>query len=888
MAIVAADLVARITTVGGAAAAGEMSAFGGAVSGAGAKSLAASAAVGILGVGILGIGVGAVAAASQFEFSMQTIRAKIDNIGNGAKMTASEFNQMSQKALQLGRDTIFGANDAALGMLGLVKAGMNVKDIVGGGIAAVLNLAGAVDANIPRTANIIATAMNQFHTQGLTAAKAADVLTVATLKSGKSLDEFGGGLSYAGNIAATLGMSFAETAGTVAYLTRNIGDASRAGTGLRTSLNHLINPTKEAGQWMAANNIHMQDAQGHFVGMANLADQLKGATAGLSDVEKARVAGMLGGQRGQAVLIQLMRDGGDAIRTYTQEVDKNGVAQDIMNKKMDSLTGALHQLHGSIQTVLVIMGMALMPVVRVLTDTVTKLVNAFVDLPAPVQRVATYVLMAAGAVLTLVGGGAMMVTIFGAGMGTMLAALGTALGAVALPLLALAAAVTVFVLAWRNDWFGIQEKVASGLAALGPAIDAAGSAARRAADSVGEKGLVGSLKSVDWSGVAASWARGAADMVNGMVRGLHANWPQIQSTIFSLMRNFGSYFAEGITFMVLLGPRLIIALVKGLIDHWREIPDFLLKAFVELPAIILVGVATAFAGLGLGIIEGVAKGIDDSFPGLKTKLHDWFQQLIDLAKSLLGISSPSTVFLQIGVDMITGMANGLAAAWSAVTTAITDAIAWIVAQFADAGTWLVSAGTALLTGLRAGLTSEWTNVVGQLQGIPQGAVDAVGDLSQTLVNAGSALMDGLGAGIAAGWEKVKGFLGGLNPAQYKGPPERDRTMLIDAGRLIMGGLGDGLDAGWGAVARQLSGYRVDVAAGAGGFALAGAGGGGGSSSSSSSVVPVAAPPSRRDSPVINVFALAAPDLQRLMQAAQDGADLAHHLATEMSAQGFGG
>jgi hypothetical protein len=99
-----------------------------------------------------------------------------------------------------------------------------------------------------------------------------------------------------------------------------------------------------------------------------------------------------------------------------------------------------------------------------------------------------------------------------------------------------------------------------------------------------------------------------------------------------------------------------------------------------------------------------------------------------------------------------------------------------------------------------------------LAGIPGRALGAVPSMVGTLTQAGRDLMNGLWNGMKEIWGNITNWLGGLNPANYKGPPERDRRMLVNAGQLIMGGLGVGLAQGWHDVSRQLSSYSPSVAA----------------------------------------------------------------------------
>lgn len=461
MATIVADLAAYVSVQGVAAATAELSVFNSEINQTTTASRGASAGAAALGLAAALGFKHAISDAADFQFVMQSIRAKIDNIGDGVKLTNAQYDAMSAKALQLGRDTIFGATDAANAMYALVRAGVPVKTIIDDATQAALDLAGAVDASVPDAARVLGVTINQFADQGIKAGHIADILSVAGLKSGASFTEFGTGLNYAGKQLDLLGDPLAEVAATVSYLTQRLGNASIAGTGLRTSIAHIVNPSKEAAAWLEANNIQLKDAQGNFIGTAALADELKAATQGLSSTEKARIANMLAGQRGQQVVMQMMQDGGDVIRKYTAEVDKNGTALSIMQEKMDSLRGALHQLSGSINSMFVIMGSALLPVVQLLAKALTALVNVFVSLDPALQRIVSIGLAIGGLLAIIQGFDAAAMILFGAHGSAILGGFASALEGLLGPLTLVIGAASLFYAAWSLNVMGLRDDLTS-------------------------------------------------------------------------------------------------------------------------------------------------------------------------------------------------------------------------------------------------------------------------------------------------------------------------------------------------------------------------------------------------------------------------------------------
>lgn len=63
--------------------------------------------------------------------------------------------------------------------------------------------------------------------------------------------------------------------------------------------------------------------------------------------------------------------------------------------------------------------------------------------------------------------------------------------------------------------------------------------------------------------------------------------------------------------------------------------------------------------LGKQIVRGIKAGIELEWQLLKTALAALFHKAVDVVKDVLGIKSPSSVFHDIGVNMIKGMVNGV-------------------------------------------------------------------------------------------------------------------------------------------------------------------------------------------------------------------------------------
>lgn len=86
-------------------------------------------------------------------------------------------------------------------------------------------------------------------------------------------------------------------------------------------------------------------------------------------------------------------------------------------------------------------------------------------------------------------------------------------------------------------------------------------------------------------------------------------------------------------------------------DFFKNLPAKLLELIKDLPA--------KFLEVGKNIIDGLWNGIKQKWEDLKKGVSDVFNGVVDWAKGILGISSPSRVFIEIGKDTIEGFNEGI-------------------------------------------------------------------------------------------------------------------------------------------------------------------------------------------------------------------------------------
>lgn len=182
---------------------------------------------GALTAGLAGLSTIAFPFAKLAEFD-DAIRAT----GAVTMATAAELRSMELAAKELGRTTSFTAVDVANLMTELGRAGFRPTQI-NEMTDAVLNLSRATGTEAPLAAGIMAASIRQFGLEATDATRIANVLTVAANSTFNTVEQLGESLSYAGPVAADLGMSLEDTVAILGTL-GNVGiQGSNAGTAIR-------------------------------------------------------------------------------------------------------------------------------------------------------------------------------------------------------------------------------------------------------------------------------------------------------------------------------------------------------------------------------------------------------------------------------------------------------------------------------------------------------------------------------------------------------------------------------------------------------------------------------------------------------------------------------
>lgn len=222
------------------------------------------------------------------------------------------------------------------------------------------------------------------------------------------------------------------------------------------------------------------------------------------------------------------------------------------------------------------------------------------------------------------------------------------------------------------------------------------------------------------------------NLANGIVAGI----PDMVSQLPKIIKSITTTLSDNFPKIIRAGFDLLIKLANGILS---AIPD-LISVLPQVVAAILSGFSSAVSGvfeIGKNIVMGLWDGIKSMGSWIAEKIGDFLGGIVDGAKDLLGIHSPSRVFADIGKNMALGLGDGWEDSFGRVRDGITRGLDFGAASvdFASSGLGVSSAGiiNSMAAGADAGLSDGLTvNLT-----LPDGTKFATWQLPY-LIKAGSA------------------------------------------------------------------------------------------------------------------------------------------------------
>lgn len=305
----------------------------------------------------------------QFDSSMSQVAAV-----SGA--TGKEYDQLRDKAKEMGANTKFSASEAADAFNYMAMAGWKTEDMLGG-IEGVLNLAAASGSDLATTSDIVTDALTAMGYSAEDAGRLADVMAAASSNANTNVEMMGQTFKYAAPVVGALGYSMEDTAVAIGLMANAGIKAEQAGTSLRSIMSRLSAPPKECATAMDELGISLTDSEGNMKSLDEVMMDLRGAFDGLSETEQTAMAKHIAGQEAMSGLLAIVNAAPADFDKLTDAVaNSEGAAEKMAKTMQDNLGGDLTTLGSKLEGTQIAIYEKFEPALRSGVDVLSKLLDA--------------------------------------------------------------------------------------------------------------------------------------------------------------------------------------------------------------------------------------------------------------------------------------------------------------------------------------------------------------------------------------------------------------------------------------------------------------------------------------------------------------------------------
>lgn len=738
------------------------------------------------------LGIDAVKLGKEFDASMSSVYSLMSSANDGAGLTAEQMATLRDRALEMGANTQFSAQEASEAMGYMALAGWDTEQVYNA-LPDVLNLAAAAGMGLGEASDIVTDYMSAFSNSGLTAAEMSDRLAYAQANSNTEVS----GLAEAYQNCAAVMNAGSQTFDTTTALLQAMANqgtkGARSGTLLTAMQRDLTAHMKKGNITINKQKIAVQDSNGNYRSMIDILRDVDKATAGMGDAQKAAALSTIFTADSIRGVNLVLNEGIDKVDGYREALENSDGTAEKMSKILnDNLAGDLKGMNSSFERLKITLSDLLTPAIRFVVQGITNLTKSFNALPESAKKT----------ILGFTG----ILSVFMA-LKPLLPLLSGALGALNLPLIALGAAVA-WVISKSQLFRDIVDKVKEALSTFFTALDQGKTPLEAFEEAVK---TVAGLEA--WSKIenAINTVKGAIDLLKGAfdnaIAGLDAfftslmNGEGLGAAWEAMKAKFGEFDWAG---LATTAKEAIQGAFTGFSEWFKGLFDTAKQMISEIDwaavgTTILNGIQTILTiggewlkklfDAGLTAVKSVnwAEIGTTVLDGIKTILTaggDWLKSIFDAGLTAVGTVNWASIgtsildgigtILTAGGDWLKSIFDaGLAALgtinWASIGTAILEGIKTVLdapgeflkklftgGRDASAGEDYSSIGTKVLEGVTSSITKTgsflsdlFTNARDIVAGLPFGSI------GQTILTGVNTAIDIQGKFLSAGFEAAK-------------------------------------------------------------------------------------------------------------------------------------
>jgi TP901 family phage tail tape measure protein len=303
----------------------------------------------------------------------------ITGAGVKAGATGEQLERMKETALKLGHDFPITASEAAEAMDRLAAGGFDAEQTMAA-MPGIIEASVASGEDMATTSDVITSALNIWNLKTGDVAEntqhVADVVQMAANVSKLGMADFGLAMQYAGAPAAALGVSIEELSTAMAIMSNNGIEASTIGTSLRSTMSRLASPPKEAAAAIEQLGLHLQNADGSFVGITEAISQMRDAMDGMTDTQQVGIAKAIAGEDAFSGLLALIKTSPEAYKEVEDSIkNSTGSSHEAYVKMQNTLKGSINAMKSAVESLAISFGSTLAPSVKTAADAIKSIAD---------------------------------------------------------------------------------------------------------------------------------------------------------------------------------------------------------------------------------------------------------------------------------------------------------------------------------------------------------------------------------------------------------------------------------------------------------------------------------------------------------------------------------
>lgn len=760
-------------------------------------------------VPLLGIGTAGLKVASDFDSAMSGVKAI-----SGA--TGEEFDALRAKAIELGGETAFSANEVAEAMTEMAKAGWDSQQILDG-MSGVLDAAAASGENLGTVSTIVADAMTGFGMEAKESTRVADLLTQAANSGTIGINDLGESFKYIAPVASSMGLSIEDVTTALSAMSMSGIKGSQAGTSLRGVFTRMVKPTDQVAAAMDELGIVLTNSDGTFKSLDQILSEMRGSFSGLTDEQKTYYAATLAGQEGMSGLLSLLNMSQEEYDEIAASMDNaGGVAKETAEVMRDNLSADVEELMGSLESLAITLASLIVPALRDFVQWLTQLINKFTALSPETQKTILMiagiaaaigpVILVIGKLVTAVGS---VVTAFGKIKAAIPAikagfvAIKGAIAGISAPVVAVVAVIATLVAAFKHLWdtneefrnniIGIWNEIKDTLSGFFDGI-----VERLNALGFDFENIMDVLKAA-WDAFCSLLApvfEGVFQNISNILKTVTGVLTGILDVFIGLFTGNWDQFLQGI---------------KGIFESiWNGIVSWIQNIWNT-----IIGLLDAFLNLFGTNIENVMTSISNFFQSVWNGIKSFFGNLWENLKSIVStaikeIQNTITNILNAIVTFWQNIWNGIktfaSTVWNSIKSVITSTFNAIKGTIENILNGISTTWSNIWNGIKSAVSTIWNGI----KSVVSGAINSVKGTIQSILgtiqnvwsngwntvkNTLNNAWEGIKTGVSNGINNVLSFIREL-PGKIVSALGNIGSLLVNAGKSIINGFLDGLKSAW--------------------------------------------------------------------------------------------